>query len=158
MYDTLFINRIQALRVRYLERRLIKQPDQVERNQQQHGEPNNTNDRREQLLQELSDDEDQAANNHHEPPAENPPDPENHPVPENPHSPENLQNAENLPNTGDLPALPARAGGRRRRGRRSLPDMLCENQLLYRRYLMKKVPKLLRELGVSSDNSDDEYD
>ena len=52
-----------------LKRRLIEQPDRVERNQQQHGEPINANDRGEQLLQELSDDKDQAANNKQEPPA-----------------------------------------------------------------------------------------
>ena len=83
-----------------LKRRLIEQPDQVERNQQQHGEPINANDRLEQLLQELSDDKDQAVNNKQEPPAENLPDPENPPVPVNPAILENLQNAENLQNTG----------------------------------------------------------
>ena len=66
-----FVHKIQALRVRDLKFKFIEQLDQVERNQQQHGEPNNGNDRREQLMQELSDDEDQAANNQQEPPEEN---------------------------------------------------------------------------------------
>ena len=101
--------------------------------------------------------EDNVANNKQEPPAENPPDPINPPVPENPPIQDNLQNAENLPNPENLPAQPVRAGGRRGRGRRSLPERLREKQLLYRRFLKKKVPKLLRDLGVSSDTSDDEY-
>ena len=129
--STLFVHSIQALRVRDLERRLVEKLDQEEHNQQQHGDSNNANDRREQLRQALSDDEDHSANYQQEPPVENPPDPENPPVPENPPIPENLQNAENLPNTGNLPAQTARAEDRRRRGRKSLPDMLSDNQLQY---------------------------
>ena len=90
-----------------LKRRLIEQPDQVERNQQQHGEPINANDRLEQLLQELSDDKNQAVNNKQEPPSENLPDPENPPVPVNPPILENQQNAKNLQNPGKS-ARPAR--------------------------------------------------
>ena len=88
---------------------LIEQPDQEERNQQQHGEPIKANDLREQLLQELRDDKDQAVNNKQEPSAENLPDPENPPVPVNPPILENQQNAENLQNPGNLSAHSARA-------------------------------------------------
>ncbi|XP_053374306.1 uncharacterized protein LOC123526119 [Mercenaria mercenaria] len=43
---------------------------------------------------------------------------------------------------------------RRDARKRPLMDIVRENQLHYNRFITKKVPKLLRQLGVSSDESD----
>ncbi|XP_045183037.2 uncharacterized protein LOC123541546 [Mercenaria mercenaria] len=58
------------------------------------------------------------------------------------------------------PQPPARGERRRRRKRkRSLADLVRENQVIYRRWMKKKLPKIQRELGISSSfssSSDDE--
>lgn len=39
--------------------------------------------------------------------------------------------------------------------KRPLADIIRQNQLAYNKFITKKIPKLLRQLGVSSDSSDE---
>ncbi len=55
----------------------------------------------------------------------------------------------------EMPPIAADSAPRVKAARkRSLMDLVRDNQIKYNRFLTKKVPKLLRQLGVSSDESD----
>ena len=62
---------------------------------------------------------------------------------------------------GDAPARQPPAvqqRGKKRRQKQSLGQLVRENQLLYKRWMTKKVPKIMRELGISSSSDDDDDD
>ena len=73
----------------------------------------------------------------------------------------NVLRPSNIPITAaqiePLAARPQQPARKQRRRRRSLAQLVRSNLLLYRRFLQKKVPKILTELGISSDTRDEDY-
>ncbi|XP_060551169.1 uncharacterized protein LOC132712758 [Ruditapes philippinarum] len=143
--------RTHVQRIRDLERRLVPPPSEVNTRQQ--------GDQKELLLQQVSESDDndvgggdraapQPAGGQHQ---------QNLQVDNNEEraGPSQVQSPE--PAVLNVAAGQRNLPAHRRRNRRSLADQIRENQALYRRFLTKKIPKILRELGVSSDSSDDNY-
>jgi len=63
---------------------------------------------------------------------------------------EQLQSSEESNDDNPNQQPPRRANGRKR----SLASIVRENHVLYNRFLKKKLPKIVRELGISSTSSE----